>query len=242
MTGVLAAIRNLHLMNGQKAEALEDPRLKQVKMALAKEVRVKESRDPISSEDLKKIFASWKEDSGNCRMLKAALSLGFFGMLRIGEITASKGAANPAITLDSLDWKKGHLEVKLWRSKSDRTARGTTVVIPKTGSAICPHGTLKAYLEVRPRQVGGPLFLWADGYPLSGVELRKELQAGCRRAGVTGNINGHSLRIGGATALAEKGVSVERIMELGRWKSDSVRRYLKNPKEGLAEIASLMEN
>ena len=38
--GTLAAIRNLHMMNGSKAEALDDPRVKQIRLDLAKESRL----------------------------------------------------------------------------------------------------------------------------------------------------------------------------------------------------------
>ena len=62
------------------------------------------------------------------------------------------------------------------------------------------------------------------------------------RAGIPGNIKGHSLRIGGATALAQKGVAVEKIMQHERWKSDSIRRYLRNPNGSLAGVASLLDD
>ena len=240
--GTLAAIKNLHTMNGSRAEALEDPRIRQIRIGLAKESRTLDERDPISSEDLRKICLNLTSDLRGSAMLKAALCLGFFGLLRIGELTAGKKEVNPSLTMSSLTWKQGFLEVKLWNSKTDRTSQGVTVKVPRTGSSICPFSAVERYLHERPRQGSRALFLWPDGTPLTAWDLRKELKAGCLRAGIHGNINGHSLRIGGTTALAQKGASVEQIMQHGRWKSDSFRRYIRHPEGSLAGVASLMEN
>ena len=112
--GTLAAIKNLHTMNGSKAEALEDLRIRQIRLGLAKESRTMDERDPISSEDLRKICLNLSLDQRGSTMLKAAMCLGFFGLLRIGELTAGRREANPTLTMSSLTWKEGFLEVKLW--------------------------------------------------------------------------------------------------------------------------------
>ena len=82
--GTLAAIKNLHTMNGYRADALEDARIRQIRLGLAKETRNLDERDPISSEDLRKICLNLTPDLYGSAMLKAALCLGFFGLLRIG--------------------------------------------------------------------------------------------------------------------------------------------------------------
>ena len=240
--GVLAALRNLHALNGMNTSGLNDPRIGLIRTSLARQVKVKEERAPISSADLRRIFLGLQEARAENRMLKAALSLGFFGLMRIGDITSSRQDSNPPLTPGSLSWSETFLEVKLWRSKTDRTLRGATVSVPRTGSLICPCIAMEKYLEVRPPAGHRSLFLWPDGNPLTSAALRSRLITECRRAGLVGNFNGHSLRIGGASALAARGVDIEKIMKLGRWRSDSVRRYLRNPSEDLARVASLLEN
>ena len=110
----LAALRNFHMMNGSRAEAFNDPRLKQMRLGLAKETGTNVARDPLSSEDLRKICIGLVGRRKGSRMLKAAMCLGFFGLFRIGELTASKRETHPPLTLGSLTWKEGFLEVKLW--------------------------------------------------------------------------------------------------------------------------------
>lgn len=41
------------------------------------------------------------------------------------------------------------------------------------------------------------------------------------------DIAGHSLRAGGATFLAQQGVSLDIIQALGRWSSDTFRSYIR---------------
>ena len=134
----LAALRNLHMMNGIKAEALDDPRIRQIRLGLAKESRAKDERDPISSDDLRKICLGMSAGQRGSKMLKAAMCLGFFGLLRIGELTAGRKEVNPTLTMSSLTWKEGFLEVKLWKSKSDRTLKGVTVKVPKQAPPSVP--------------------------------------------------------------------------------------------------------
>jgi hypothetical protein len=54
---------------------------------------------------------------------------------------------------------------------------------------------------------------------------------------------GHSLRRGGATSLALRGVPDHLIKVLGRWRSDCYQRYLETPlssiKEALAKMAAV---
>ena len=241
VSGTLAAIRNLHTVNGAAATGLSDPRLSQMRTALAKLVKVQEERDPISSVDLRRIFLGLNESKSDSRVLKAALSLGFFGLLRMAELTSSKKDKDPALTTSSLAWSRDHVVVRIWKSKTDRTRRSVTVSIPRTGSSICPYTALRSYLAVRPASSFPGLFLWPNGNPISSAALRSRFLVECGNARLEGHFNGHSLRIGGASMLAAKGVEIESIMKLGRWKSESVRRYLKNPNDRLAKIASLLD-
>lgn len=46
-------------------------------------------------------------------------------------------------------------------------------------------------------------------------------------AGVDGRFTGHSLRIGGATAAAQSGATVEQIRARGDWTSEAVWLYIR---------------
>ena len=65
-------------MNRKEPSALDDPRIAQAKLTLAREVQAREERAPITSENLRRIFAGLSDGSRENRMMKTALSLGFF--------------------------------------------------------------------------------------------------------------------------------------------------------------------
>ena len=53
-------------------------------------------------------------------------------------------------------------------------------------------------------------------------------------------LDGHSVRRGGATALFNGGVEFPRIMRFGRWSSDAVHTYLWEQRELQKDLASRM--
>jgi integrase len=61
------------------------------------------------------------------------------------------------------------------------------------------------------------------------ADWRKAIHRVCRRLGLSERYVPHSLRHGGATELRVQGVSIETIMERGRWASSkSARRYIQS--------------
>ncbi|TMC15853.1 MAG: hypothetical protein E6J34_20850, partial [Chloroflexi bacterium] len=51
------------------------------------------------------------------------------------------------------------------------------------------------------------------------------------------NFSGHSFRRGAASTALEAGLSVHDIMQLGRWKSDSVQRYFSQSYHSLLNLS-----
>lgn len=65
----------------------------------------------------------------------------------------------------------------------------------------------------------GPLFRYLDGCPVSCPFVSKSLDPK--------QYKGHSFRIGAATHEAQVGISENAIQNMGRWKSDAVKRYIR---------------
>ena len=67
------------------------------------------------------------------------------------------------------------------------------------------------------------------------IIVPETLACGCREPAAYGP---HSLRIGGATALAFSGVPGEQIQAAGRWHSDAYLRYLRESRsQGLHNLS-----
>ena len=109
--------------------------------------------------------------------------------------------------------------------------------ISTTGSDICPFGAMQEFVARRGTAAGA--FFWlVDSTPLMKrcfEELVREalVQTGVPRSGYSG----HIFRIGAATAAAQAGIPDSTIQALGRWSSPAFLRYIRTPREHLAQFS-----
>ena len=169
-------------------------------------------RLPITPDLLGHLFSFWsrvpQRDNYDAAMLWAACCVAFFGFMRAGEFTCPSRQAFDStmlaphdVTVDSHSHPTC-VTVHLRRSKMDQFSRGVHIYLGKTGQAICPVSALLGYL-VRRGQSPGPLFLFQDGSSLSRHRLLVHVNRALSLQGVnTAGVNGHSFRIGAATAAA----------------------------------------
>ena len=135
-------------------------------------------------------------------MLKAALTLGFFGLLRVSEFTTtSRRAFDPKthLTRQDIAWTKGNTSIFfIKRSKTDKAGKGTTIsVVGCTGGKTCPVVTMQAYLNHCRASKHAALFHFQSGQPLSSRTLRSDLEDLLHRLGYkSSQYNTHSLWIG----------------------------------------------
>ena len=243
----LAAVRFLHVSNG-----LGDPLAGKLQLdLLLKGVRKKkpgskDTRLPITPLILDKLVGVLKAKpcTFESRMLWAACCLGFFGFLRSGEFTSDSNTYDPSwhlsiqdVTVDSIS-DLTILRVTLKGSKTDQVRKGTTIVVGKTGSHICPVLAVLSYIARR-GFAPGPLFRHKDGTPLTRQHLVSKLRAALSEAGIDcQGFSGHSFRIGAATTAAAKGIPDSTIQTLGRWRSESFKRYIRLPNSELASVSA----
>lgn len=132
------------------------------------------------------------------------------------------------------------LFVRLKASKCDQARQGFTLCVGRTNTQLCPVAAVLAYLAVR-RSSPGPLFIFQDGSPLMQTSLVRLLRSTLTLAGLDcANYSGHSFRIGAATTAAAAGLCDSTIQTLGRWASDSFRRYIRLPPSELASYSRML--
>lgn len=161
-------------------------------------------------------------------MLKTAVLLAFFGLLRASEYLSShKHHHDPSITLLVGDVRvhqnSSHIILTIKKSKTDPFRKGCAIKIWANHTTLCPVQALLGLLALHPGQ--GPLFMFADGSYLT----RRSLSDIIKKHFGTTNLNTHSFRIGGASAAHAAGVPDSTIQALGRWASDAFRAYLRLP-------------
>lgn len=164
-------------------------------------------------------------------VLFAAITFtGFYGLMRLGELVYPDRLADRSITKvitrRSVEVDDDHYQLHLPAHKADRFFQGNLILIQKTDSPSAPNPIpiLQRYLRMRDERFPGHLhlFLRADGnIPTRSWFITRV------KALFPDNVAGHSMRSGGATALAIAGVPDNRIQAMGRWSSDAFQIYIR---------------
>ena len=167
----------------------------------------------------------------------ALLTSGYFGLLRVGELT---GGEHPIKACDvHVGKNKNKILFVLRTSKThwtDSQPQLIKIASRKKGlkqeetDKLCPFTALKQYLKVRGPEtsVNQQFFIFADGSPVKPYHMRETLKLLLIQAGFEPRLYGtHRLRIGRASDLRKMNLSVETIKKLGRLASNSVFLYLK---------------
>jgi integrase len=150
------------------------------------------------------------------------LTLGFYGLLRLGEITQHSDPRRH-LTQKHIEYHPRGVILTLPASKTDQYFKGTKLFIKATYDITCPVAALKWMLK---SHFGDsvPLFQTSKGIPTRGwfISFLKKVPP------PSDHLSGHSLRRGGATFAASCGMTHDQIKQLGRWTSETFRIYLRN--------------
>lgn len=169
-------------------------------------------------------------------LYKCMLTMGYFGMLRVGEM-ASGG--HPILARDvHLSHRFRKVQIILRTSKTHGLGDQPQYVKFDTHDSqailynrhFCPFEVVRNFLEIRGPKLNDddPLFVYSDNSPVKPYQLSAIL----RKALVKLHINPkdfgtHSLRIGHATQLDHRHVSLSEIRRRGRWRSNIIYRYIR---------------
>lgn len=186
----------------------------------------------LTFEDLQLVVEHYRHSTLHDDLLFVAmLHTGFFGLLRLGEMTFPD-----EVSLQN--WKKVtrrntvHIQASTYEftlpgHKADRFFEGNKIIIPALRFNLRPRHHFLRYIESRDtiHPVASPLWLTEAG----DIPTRSFF-IGRLRLFFARNVAGQSMRAGGATALAEHGVSPAIIQASGRWASEAFLVYIrKNP-------------
>ena len=94
-------------------------------------------------------------------MLRAAITLGFFGLLRVSEFTVpSERGFNPDLHLTAKDitMSKDRMVVLIKKLKTDQRDEGCQINIGQTHNKCCLHIVMQRYLDQATLSARKPLF------------------------------------------------------------------------------------
>lgn len=153
----------------------------------------------------------------------AMITVGFFGLLRRSEIVQ--------IRRSHIGFRPDGMVLRVPKSKTDQTRIGHELFISAMpGHVLCPVFRFRVYLASLPRSVEVVFgHLRNPSTPLSPASVGFALQQLLDLAGIDrSGFSAHSLRRGGACAMASAGIPDDAIRAFGRWHPDSqvYRRYI----------------
>ncbi|KAL5509611.1 hypothetical protein EMCRGX_G005005 [Ephydatia muelleri] len=174
---------------------------------------LKPKRQSITNEMLGQMLSELDRDhkpSHDCLMLNAAITLRFFGLLRVSEFTVpNQHGFNPDqhLTAKDITMRKDSMVVVIKKSKTDQRGESCQINIGHTHTKCCPHLAMQRYLGQVTRSAKKPLCLFESRTALTARALRLVLHHLIWRCGYSTKLyHTHSLRIGAATAVSRSGL------------------------------------
>ena len=162
-------------------------------------------------------------------LYQTAFSLAYYALLRVGEFAApSAYDTDRQIALTDIQISKYAIKVTIRFSKTDQKGKSAVLTIPaQADPSTCPLTLMKRYLGLRPTY-HGILFIHLDLTPLTRYQVSTMLQTTLKLANIHHDqFKMHSFRIGRCSDLFRNQVPEDRIKEIGRWKSDAYKSYIR---------------
>ena len=172
-------------------------------------------------------------------LYKTLFALGYYGLLRVGELTHSQHMIKARDV--SLGVNKDKILIVLYSSKThsegDRPQKVKIVANLQERSEryihrhFCPFNLINDFIKARGTsyetyQEG--FFVFKDKSPVTAEQARTVLREAIRRIGLESDLyDMHSLRIGRASDLMKYHYTIDEVKRLGRWKSNVVFKYIR---------------
>ena len=261
----LYAIRYAHLVAGYNDPVLHRKRLWTTLAGLRRQQDPTQRKLPATPRMLKWLKQYLKQEAGlkpgDAAAVWGAIMIGFFFMLRASEYLVRPQIADSASKvirgqdvcgrLENADvekfWSADEVVVQIKSSKTDQYNEGCTRNHYRTRAELCPVEALAELQRQFPQRFGKgsesvlPLFRWADGRTITREEVQSYLQLAALADGwLPSDVGSHSLRIGGATAMAHVVNDWQQVKRFGRWKSDVFQKYIWDSHEQMARVSQGM--
>ena len=246
----LSAVACMYVEEGLLTPTFRSDQLRRVLLGLERlqlQLRgphVRRPRTPLTARRLRLVLALCSTGSFEDLTFRAMCVTGYFGFLRLGEMSVTQDTAVYQVLREKHFWLEGQwVRLIVPYSKVDRFARGHPLTIGRTMDPVLDVATVMEAMQSHPaygvRAPHQPLFRDANGSAITRQWFTTRLAVLCKRAGLI-NVTGHSLRRGAATDAAAQGVHSTWIQALGRWSSDCYQIYMELQPSQLADMAGSM--
>lgn len=187
-------------------------------------------KQPLSRDDLHIAFLHYHTSADHDDILfLAQLYFGFETLQRLGELVWPDAPYLQSYSVvpmrHTVHMDENSVSYTLPVSKTDKFGHGNQVLVRRTSYE---DDCMKIFSDyVKSRDAAFPhypeLWLRSNG----SIPTRSWFISRFQRIFENRGFSGHSIRAGGATALALAGVSPDMIQGAGRWSSDKFRKYIR---------------
>lgn len=181
----VAAVSFLHHSLGYRSPASKNPMLRLAIRGVQRlqgPIHLRPTRLPLTLDMLGHMLQRLKkgpQGKHDHLMLRAALTLGFFGFLRVSEFTLRDQRFDPRLhpTMRDINWSCEGMQFFIKRSKTDQMGKGTTICIGRTESRhTCAVAAMEAYRRhCHCSTHSSPLFHFKNGRSLTAKIFRVTL-------------------------------------------------------------------
>ena len=170
-------------------------------------------------------------------LYKAWFLIAYYSMFRVSELAFSEHSVKARDV--HIAKNKNKMMFVLYSSKMhDKGSRPQKIKIVALTNAhtstkhrfFCPFTASQEYLALRGNyhSKDDPFFIHRDHSPLMPVQVRNTLRRILSSLSLNASLyNTHSFRIGRTSDLIKRGESIEKIKLIGRWKSNTVFKYIR---------------
>ena len=166
-------------------------------------------------------------------LARAVLITLYVAGLRIGEAVASSGNVQHTLQAKNVFVvRQGSQRVAILlylpTYKHSQGVAKWIRVEPRPQDRYCPVDLISAYIELR-GTAHGSFFLDAAGFVLDSVWVNDLIKQLASALGLPPqHFAPHSLRIGAATDLVNKGATLPQLKKFGRWKTGACFKYMRD--------------
>ena len=196
---------------------------------------------PVTTALLNKLCPLLDWSSHDDRLFYTICCVGTYGLLRANEFINDE---KPLLWNSLIEISDSAFSLRFSSSKTASLRNGFTVQFFKNNSPSCPWFMLvKMLTKYYPFQLDpkSPIFRRTDGSLAKKAWVISKLQKLLETLGFPAHLyTGHSFRKGGATSLADAGVSDHLIKSMGRWHSWSYQLYIAPSLQSIREAAREM--
>ena len=171
-------------------------------------------------------------------LYKALFILGYYGLMRVGELTYSQHVLKARDV--HIAKNKDKMLLVLYSSKThDASNKPQKIKITSNKSEasgcyknrnFCLFNVVRSYIKLRQPYVetSEQFFIHRDGQPVLAEQARKIPREAISVIGLDSKLyDMHSLHIGRTTDLIKYGNSIDEMKRLGRWRSNVVYKYIR---------------